>query len=124
MLNHPVTAILVGLILGLLSGLGVGGGSLLIIWLTLVLRIDTSLARTLNLMFFIPCALIATVLRLKDGLISAKKLLLPTLAGCASAIVFVMVGQKMDTAQLEKLFGVLLIYTGLRELTYRPRKPK
>lgn len=124
MLSHPITAGIVGLILGVLSGLGVGGGSLLILWLTLVLHMDTTVARTLNLMFFIPCALIATVLRIKKQEISIKKLLFPTLAGCISAVIFVIVGEKMDTAQLKKLFGVLLIYTGLRELTYRPRKPR
>ena len=124
MLNHPITAVTVGLVLGLLSGLGVGGGSLLILWLTLVLQVEPALARTLNLMFFIPCALVATAFRVRSGLLSPKKLLLPTLAGCVTAVLFVMLSKRMDTAQLKKLFGVLLIYTGIRELCYRPRKPK
>lgn len=124
MLSHPITAGIVGLVLGVLSGLGVGGGSLLILWLTLALKMSSTLSRTVNLMFFIPCALTATALRLKSGLVSLKKLLLPTLAGCAAAALFVLIGRKMGTAQLEKLFGVLLIYTGVREVTYRPRKPR
>ncbi len=124
MLNHPLFAVVVGIVLGLLSGLGTGGGSLLILWLTMVLHMDPSQARTINLMFFIPCALIATILRTKSGAIVYNKLLLPTLAGCIAAAVFSIIGSKMDTAQLKKLFGVLLIYTGIRELFYRERKPR
>ena len=124
MVSHFLTAIAVSLVLGFLTGLGTGGGSLLILWLTLALGMAPAQARALNLLFFIPCALAATVLRLRQGAISFRKLLLPILAGCLGALIFSVVGRKMDTAQLKKLFGVLLIYTGLRELFYRPRNPR
>lgn len=124
MLNHPITSIAVGILLGFLTGLGTGGGSLLMLWLTAVLHMSTHAARTINLMFFLPCALIATILRLRKGAIPLRKLLLPALSGCLTAAVFSLLSKKIDTAQLKKLFGVLLIYTGLRELFYRPRKPK
>lgn len=123
MLAHPAVSILIGIGLGLLTGLGTGGGSLLILWLTMALHMDPIQARAINLMFFLPCALIATVLRLKKGTVPFRKLLLPALAGCAAAAVFSILSKRMDTAQLEKLFGVLLIYTGIRELRYRPKKP-
>lgn len=120
----PLIPIFVGILLGFLTGLGTGGGSLLILWLTMVLHTDPAQARTINLMFFLPCALMATILRIKSRTVNIKKLLLPALAGCAMAAAFSILGRKMDTAQLKKLFGVLLIYTGIRELGYRPRKPK
>jgi uncharacterized membrane protein YfcA len=50
-----------------LTGLGTGGGSLLLLWLTLVLGMDPALARTVNLMFFIPAAVIASVIRFFKG---------------------------------------------------------
>ena len=52
------------------------------------------------------------------------KILLPAAAGCAAAALMAFLGQKIDTENLKKLFGVLLIFTGFRELFYRPRKPK
>ena len=52
--------IIVGAALGFLSGLGVGGGSLLLLWLTLVMGTDRDTARAMNLLFFLPCALTAT----------------------------------------------------------------
>ena len=124
MVSHPLISVLVGLALGILTGLGTGGGSLLILWLTMALHMPAAQARTINLLFFLPCALVATVLRLKQKILSFRKLALPILAGCIAAAIFSVMGQKIDTAQLEKLFGVLLIYTGLRELFYRARKPR
>lgn len=124
MLDHPITSVAVAVLLGVLTGLGTGGGSLLILWLTLALSIDPSQARSINLLFFLPCAAVATVLRIKQGTVPFRKLLLPTLAGCIAALLFSLLSAKMDTSQLKKLFGVLLLYTGVRELFYRPRKPK
>lgn len=119
-----ILSVIVGIVLGILTGLGTGGGSLLILWLTLVMHTPTAHARIINLLFFLPCAIIATALRIRQRAVPLFKLLLPTLAGCAGALLFSLLSKKMDTTQLEKLFGVLLIYTGVRELFYRERKPK
>lgn len=124
MLESIPFSITVGILLGFLTGLGTGGGSLLVLWLTLVLHMDPAQARVVNLMFFLPAALIATFLHWRQGRIPWKKLLLPVLAGSLAAALFASVGQKMNTESLEKLFGVLLLFTGVRELFYRPRKPK
>lgn len=114
----------IGVVLGFLTGLGTGGGSLLVLWLTLVLGMAPPQAKLINLMFFLPAALIATFLHWRQGRIPLKKVLLPAIAGCAAAALLATIGQKTDTESLKKLFGVLLIFTGLRELVYRPRKPK
>ena len=127
MLSSTVFSIAVGAMLGFLTGLGTGGGSLLLLWLTLVLEMDPATARTINLMFFIPAAVIASTLRFFRGGIDLRKIILPALAGCVSAAVFAVAGSHMDTSQLKKAFGLLLIFTGIRELLYRPqrfRKPK
>lgn len=124
MLDGILPSILIGCMLGFLSGLGTGGGSLLILWLTFVLHMDPSTARTVNLMFFLPCALTASILNLKKGAIPFRKIILPALAGCIAAALFSTIGKNIDTEKLQKLFGVLLIYTGIRELLYRDKKPK
>ena len=63
MLESFPFALVVGVVLGYLSGLGVGGGSLLILWLTLVLGMEQGTARAINLMFFITAAGAVSVLR-------------------------------------------------------------
>ena len=78
-------SIIVGTILGFLSGLGVGGGSLLMLWLTLVLGMEHPIARNINLLFFIPSALIASIFRWKQGTLDLKKVLPAIICGCLSA---------------------------------------
>lgn len=119
----PVT-IIVATLLGFLSGLGIGGGSLLILWLTLVLGMPQDLASTINLMFFVPSAFIACLFRFRQGRLDIRKILPALIAGIASAVVFSWIGSSLDTTILKKPFGFLLLITGLRELFYRPRKPK
>ena len=124
MLENFIAMIIVGCILGFLSGIGVGGGSLLILWLTLVLKTPHQTARIINLLFFIPSAIIASLFRWKQGTLNLKKILPAILGGCAAAGVFAIISQNADVEILKKLFGILLILTGIRELFYRPRKPK
>lgn len=114
----------VGTVLGFLSGIGVGGGSLLILWLTLVLNIEHSAARIINLLFFIPSAVIASVFRWKQGALDIRRILLAIVAGCVCAGAFAWLSRHMDINLLKKLFGALLLVTGLRELFYRPRKAR
>lgn len=116
------TTLPVAVILGFLAGLGVGGGSLLMLWLTFVVGMEHEQARTINLLFFLPSALIATLFHRKQGTVDIKKILPAMITGCAAAALFSFMGTKMDTSLLKKCFGGLLLITGLRELFYRPRK--
>ena len=111
----------VGIVLGFLAGIGVGGGSLLILWLTLILQVPYEQARFLNLLFFLPAALISSVFRWKQGTLPLKQALPGILAGCAIAILCAWVSRYFDTTFLKKGFGVLLLFTGIRELFYKPK---
>ena len=114
----------VAIVLGFLAGLGVGGGSLLMLWLTFVVGMEYAQARIINLLFFLPSAFIATLFHRKQGSVDIKKTLPAIVAGCAFAALLSYVGNKIDTTLLKKCFGGLLLVTGLRELFYRPRKAK
>lgn len=116
--------VLMGTVLGLLSGLGIGGGSLLILWLTVVLDWDPAVARTVNLLFFLPAAVISCVLRLKRGTLKLRPILPAIAAGCIGAFLFSSLSNRLDTSALKKLFGIVLIAAGIRELCYRPRKAR
>ena len=119
--SYPVS-ILIGTLLGILSGLGTGGGSLLILWLTLGLGVAQADARAINLLFFIPSALIACLFRWKQGRLDIKKALPAIIAGSIASGLFTFLSQSMDVGILEKLFGILLLFTGVRELLYKPKK--
>ena len=124
MLNSFPIAAAVGVILGLLAGLGTGGGSLLLIWLTLITGTEANTARTVNLLFFLTSAGSVSLLRLKKGSLQIKKILPGIVAGCIAAAVFSILGRYLNAELLQKAFGVLLLFTGVRELLYRPRNAK
>lgn len=109
---------------GTLAGIGLGGGSLLILWLTAVQQFDPIVARGINLVFFLPAALIATLSRIRKGSLPIKKVMPAVWAGILFATIFSLFSNRLDIELLQKLFGILLLVTGLRELLYRPRKAK
>ena len=114
----------VAIVLGFLAGLGVGGGSLLMLWLTSVVHMDYAMAKTVNLLFFLPTALITTLFRKKQGSVNIRKVFWGIICACIAAAAFSYIGKHLDTHLLKKLFGGILIIIGLRELFYRPRNPK
>lgn len=122
MLDSFPFILILGSLLGFLSGIGIGGGSLLILWLTIVLEMPQSAARGINLLFFLPSALIACLFRWKQGAIHWNRILPAIAAGCVSAAMFSWIGMVADTSLLKRSFGILLILTGLRELLYKPKE--
>lgn len=114
--------LIIGTVLGFLSGLGIGGGSLLILYLTMAAGLDQTTARGVNLLFYLPCAALACGLRWKQGSVNAKKILPAILAGCAAAAAFSWLSPRLDVEILKKWFGGLLVVTGLREIFHRPGK--
>ena len=124
MLESIPVAIIIGVLLGFLAGLGVGGGSLLILWLTLVLGIDSETARSINLMFFITAAGSVSFFRWRQGVLQIRVIIPAVIAGCIAAAVFSFLSQWIDQTFVKRLFGGLLLITGLRELFYRPRKAR
>ena len=110
--------------LGMLAGMGVGGGSLLLLWLTQVALIEASQARIINLLFFLPAAVVATVFHKKQNTLRLKPVLPAILSGCVAAAIVSIFSRNLELGLMKKLLGGLLIVTGIREILYRPRKAK
>ena len=123
MVGFAISAV-VGALLGFLAGLGVGGGSLLMLWLTLVLGMSHDIARGINLLFFIPTAAISCLFRKQQGTLQLKQMLPAILAAMAAAAAGNMIASFVTLTLIKKAFGILLIFAGLRELFYRPRKAR
>ena len=107
-------------VLGILTGLGIGGGSLLILWLTLAVRMEPAQARAVSLLAFFPASLIsARFTREKTDM----RILLPAaVSGCCSALGFSLVARILDPEQYRSLLGLLLVGLGLREILFRKKK--
>ena len=109
----------VGAVTGVLSGFGVGGGTLLLVYLTAVLGMEQQLAQGINLLYFLPAAALALPNHRKNGYIE-KKILLPALAAgllCAGGAAWLAAG--METGLLRKCFGGFLILVGIGQCVSR-----
>lgn len=111
-------------LLGFLAGMGVGGGSLLLLWLTQVVGMAQPQARILNLLFFLPAALVTTLFRGKKDKSLPGVALPGWITGCSAAVLCSMLAKHLDVDLMKKLLGGLLVLTGLREIVYRPRNAR
>lgn len=111
--------LLVGMGTGVLSGFGVGGGTLLLVYLTAVAGMDQHLAQGINLLYFLPAGLLALPAHIKNGYVE-KKALLPCILGglvCAGLCAWAAAG--LEAGLLRRTFGGFLVFIGLRELLSR-----
>ncbi len=116
-------AVLVGLLTGVLSGFGVGGGSLLLLYLTLCAGVGQYQAGGVNLLYFIACAPAALVSHIKNGLVEGGAVKWCVLAGVPASVLAALLAARMDTDWLRRAFGVFLLYIGAKEL-FTKRKQK
>lgn len=121
---RAVIAGFAGLVCGVLSGLGIGGGTLLMVWMTAVIGIAQKSAQGINLLYFLPTAACALVFHIKNRLIRPRIVIPAMIAGCVSAAGAAMLATAMETGLLRRLFGGFLIVVGLTELFGRQRDRK
>ena len=115
-MNHWFIAVLAGAITGILSGFGVGGGSLLLIYMTNFAGVEQTLAQGINLLYFLPTAATALPSHIKNGYIEKAALLPAVSAGLAGTALAAWSATSMDVDILRKCFGVFLLLIGCREL--------
>lgn len=109
-------SILVGGVCGIISGLGIGGGSLLMVWLTALLAIEQRGAQGINLLYFLPTAAASLFFHIKNRLVRWDLALPAALAGCLSALAAALIAQHLDVSLLRRLFGGFLVVIGLLEI--------
>ncbi len=108
-------AVAVGLATGILSGCGVGGGSLLMLYLTLFAGMGQYQAAGINLLYFLACAPAALWAHLKNGLVGKKAALWCIAAGVPAAVAASLLAAHMDTGWLRRVFGLFLLCVGVKE---------
>lgn len=113
-----------GLVCGVLSGFGIGGGSLLMVWLTAALAMEQTTAQGINLLYFLPTAVCALIFHAKNRVIEWKAVLPAALCGSVTAVLGALLAARLETALLRQLFGGFLILVGLSEVFLKGKKPK
>lgn len=111
-----MTAALVAAACGVLSGMGVGGGSLLLVWLTVAAGFSPATAAAYNLLYFLCCAPAALLSHRRQGLLNAR-IIVPSLAGALPAAVAArLLAAVIQSVWLDRAFALFLLFMGVREL--------
>ena len=120
-MNNWILPLIVGGATGVLSGFGVGGGTLLLVYMTAFAGVEQHLAQGINLLYFLPAGLMALPAHIRNGYI-AKEALVPAIgAGLLCAALAAWVATALEVEQLRKFFGVFLVVVGVMELFEREK---
>lgn len=108
--------ILMGLVSGIVSGTGMGGGTILIFLLTFIMGIEQHIAQATNLIFFIPTSIVAIVVNLKNKNIDMPLAIIISVFGILGAIIGANISINIDVKILKKCFGVFLAIIAINEI--------
>ena len=114
--NIKMTEILIGIASGIVSGTGMGGGTILIFLLSFLMGIEQHVAQATNLIFFIPTAIVAIIVNLKNKNIDIKLAILISIFGILGAIVGANISINIDVTVLKRCFGIFLAIIAINEI--------
>lgn len=115
-------ALLAGLLSGIIGGMGLGGGAVLIIYLTVFADTEQLKAQGINLLFFIPIALTALGIYVFKKQIKWKTVLPLALGGIIGAVAGIFLADFIGGEWTARLFGGFIAFLGLKEIFFT-KKP-
>lgn len=110
------------LVAGFVSALGLGGGGILVLYLTLFLNMEQMQAGGINLIFFLPLAAVSIAIHIKNKLIDYKFALKCAPFGVLGAFLGVWLANTIQPFWISKGFAVFVLILGIRELFFSPKK--
>ena len=108
--------ILIGAFSGIFSGIGMGGGTILIFLLTTFGGIEQHIAQATNLIYFIPTAISAIIVNYKNKNIDIKLAKTVSIWGSVGAVIGAIISSKIEIYKLKKLFGIFLAIIAIHEI--------
>ena len=111
-----VLAAAVGAVTGVLSGMGIGGGTLLVIYMVNFAHVEQISAQGINLLYFLPVAASSLISHIRNRLIRLRVFVICSVSGVVAAVGGSLLANVLETGVLRKLFGVLLIAAGLAQI--------
>ena len=108
--------IIIGLISGIVSGTGMGGGTILIFLLTFICGLEQHVAQATNLIFFIPTSIVAIIVNIKNKNINLKLATIISIFGILGAIIGANLSVHTNVDKLRKYFGIFLAIIAIHEI--------
>lgn len=108
--------VFIGILSGIVSGTGMGGGIILIFLLTFFMGIDQYASQATNLIFFIPTAIASIIVNLKNKNIDIKLGIIITIFGVLGAVIGAEISTHTNINILKKCFGIFLAIIAINEI--------
>ncbi len=109
---------------GVFASMGVGGGMILIVYLTIFTGAAHTEAGGINLIFFIPIAITSIIIHSKNKLIDWKKITPVMITGVIGCFIGVSLINIIGTEIIRYIFGIFVLIVGIRELFYKDKSKK
>ena len=113
--DNMIWLCLIGIVSGIISGMGIGGGAILIPAITFLFDYGQRTAQNINLIYFIPTAIIALITHSKNKAIEKNAVKQIAGWGIIGAIAGAMIAVNLDNDILRILFGMFLLVMGISE---------
>lgn len=107
---------------GILSAWGIGGGTLLLLIMTLFLGVEQTQAQGINLLYFLPTAGMSLIEHRKNGYLDREILRAATPLGTLAALAAAWAATRVDIALFRKPFGLFLLWAGGTMLMQKKKK--
>lgn len=104
-----------GFISGIIGGMGMGGGTLLIPILTIFLGFAQKNAQAINLLVFIPMALFALIIHIKNKLVDFGVGIPIIISGIFFSIGGSLLASVLSNELLKKIFAIFLLLVGVNQ---------
>lgn len=108
--------IIIGIVSGIISGTGMGGGTILIFLLTFISGLEQHIAQATNLIFFIPTSIVAIIVNIKNKNIDLKLATIISVFGILGAIIGANISINTDVKTLRRCFGIFLSIIAIHEI--------
>ncbi|MEI3402340.1 MAG: sulfite exporter TauE/SafE family protein [Clostridia bacterium] len=111
-----MSEIVIGMFSGIFSGIGMGGGTILIFLLTTFIGLEQHIAQATNLIYFIPTAISAIIVNFKNKNIDTKLAIFVSIGGALGAIIGANISVNIGVQKLRRLFGIFLVIIVIHEI--------
>lgn len=115
---------IIGLVSGIVSGMGIGGGTILIPALVIFIKPEQHVAQSINLLFFVPTAITALVIHIRNKSIDFRTALPIMIFGLIGAYMGARMALAVSGLTLRKGFGVFLLIVGCYEMFRKADRKK
>ena len=107
---------LIAVLSGVFAGMGMGGGTFLIPLITLIMNVDQNVAQCINLLVFVPMAIITIIIYAKQKLIDFKNWWIISIPACIVSTVGVLIAVELPSKILKIIFGSFIAVIGVIQL--------